>query len=324
MHKFFTRKFEFILPVVLCGNLLFGAQALKDINLTANISFESNKPSTESTGNLFKISTSRKSIKLKKDKIVKDIKIGEKVVYATVGVSSVICALMAYKFAKYIFDNDVKIKKTGALSNLELTEKILKLEKGLEMVGDPKFLSQKWFKNFAENAVFNFFTSSLVGTCVGIFGDFYRRHSGFYNLNEFVGTKTSNLMRFDAFLNDAKILSKLKLDESQDNILYCNELRFRLISRLRNIVSDLEGVIAFMEYKIDSIDNIILKKEDILIPDYLFNCLNNYCNSLQGLSKDQVDQDLYDLSLDFSNNFMSIINTFEGFEARVAWINSVA
>jgi hypothetical protein len=333
MSKIFTNKFNFILPVILCVNL-FAAQEVASESLVDNVgavilddsckNVSCENVSCVKKESIFKIFPSKSGVQFKKEIIARDKELGKRIMYGVVGASSIVCSVLIYKFVKnFLFEE--KIVKPKALSNYDLTRKILALE---GKAGGAGFLSLGWFKSGAESLLASVLVSGLAGFITPVMSNFYKRYNCLDNVNDFFSNKAQSILNFESFLEDVKIFDAMmcppkgkgasKCKVSDDEI---KKLRFELIAKIRNMVDELEAMVAFMEYKIDSVDNVILTQEDVMLPNILFERANSYCKDLQLLFDGKLDSGLYNLSAEFINDFIGIINIFNGLECRLNWLN---
>lgn len=333
MSKFFINKFNFILPIILCVNLFAGQEVVSESlidNLGTVILDDScqndscQDVSCVKKESIFKIFPRKGGVQSKKEIIARDKLLGKRVMYGVVGASSIVCSVFIYKLVKSFLVKE-NILKPKALSNYDLTKKILALE---GKVGNTGFFSLGWLKTGAESLLTSVLVSGLAGFITPVMNNFYKRYNCLDNFNDFFSNRAQSISNFETFLEDAKVFDSMTRQSKGKNASKCKvsdddikKLRFELIAKIRNMVDELEALVAFMEYKIDSFDNVILTQEDVMLPNILFDRTNSYCKNLQLLFDGKSDSGLYNLSAEFINDFVGVISIFNGLESRLNWLN---
>jgi len=258
----------------------------------------------------------KEKIRVKKDAIAKDYSLGKKIDYGVAGTVSLLGVFFAYKFIKYCLKKDEpEIFKT--LSKRKLTSRMIVLEDRLSKITKSKFLSKDWFFVLAQNSFTGFVSSSFVAVGLKAFNTCYEKYHCFDNLHEFIGAKFGDLHVLDELLYNAQLFDVYKTKSSDDLQMAVD----RFVISLRNVVDIIEYIIAAMEYRVDSFENIILSQEDLLISKYLFDSLHNYSAQVVSILDGKLDQGMLAISNDFKHDVERLIASFIGLENRVAWLS---
>jgi len=260
--------------------------------------------------------TSEANIKMRKEAIIRDCNFGKKMRLTVGGTASVLCAIFAYKMVKYLFAQP-DFKKNRCLSNKQLTNRLIILEERFEKCKEPKLFSNSWFISIGKSALKGFVSSTLTGVGLKMFDAFYKRYSCFDSLTEFINVRFSELIVLDKIICNAQLYDQHLSNNSAD----LQVVKDRFVTSLRNLVANIEYIIAFMEYKIDSLEYVTLAQEDILIPHYLYKSLENYCSKVTGILEGSSQDKLYNISGIFKQDAELFIESFKGFENRIAWFS---
>lgn len=315
-------------------------------------------PFDASVKNLVKVFPSKSNIENKKNLIEKDQKIGKRVdaIFACAAVAAI--AYTAYKCGKYFFSKK-KVTKTKSLSNSDLTKRLLKLEKKFDGSVNPKFLSLNWFKHSAGSISSGIITSGLMSVFSGAAINFYKKYHSFSDLKTFIQNKLAStnienrvelVFPQDATLSDSDtsnrayinyVLSEVKNKMLFNSIIFDSlesfailydrmkgdrNIAVKIVARefnisLRNVVDFSESVIAFMDYKMDSIEDVALTEDDAALPGYLFELTNEYCQKVNKVLNGESEESLFDLTFEFKEVFVTLMDAFNGIESRVEWLS---
>jgi len=259
---------------------------------------------------------SKANIKIRKEAIMRDYNFGKKMDMMAVGTGSVLCAILTYKLIKYFLAKSDPTK-TKCLSSEQLTERLILLEERFEKYKDPKLLSKSWFKSIGKSILTSFVSSSLAGIGLKLFDNFYKRYHCFDSLTEFIDVRFYDLTVVDELLCNAKLYDHCVDNKSAE--LQAEKDKF--VISLRNLVAKIEDIIAFMEFKIDSLEYVALAQEDILIPNYLYNSLEKYCANITAILEGDSQEILFDASENFRDDAIRLIESFKGLENRIAWLS---
>ncbi|MFC1842520.1 hypothetical protein ACFLYU_02585 [Candidatus Dependentiae bacterium] len=264
----------------------------------------------------YKSFPSKEHVKVKKEAIIRDYNFGKKIDYTIGGVASLLCVGLFYKFVKFILGNNVD-KKVKALSNKQLTQKLLVLEEKFRKNKEPNIFGKGWFKGIGKSVFTSFVSSSLAAIGLKRFDVFYKRYHCFDNITQFISVRFEGLKMIDELLYNAQLVEHYKA-EYPDKL---QEVKDRFLVSLRNMIGAAENIIAFMEYKIDNFEAIVLTQEDILMPSYLFECLTSYVKKAELILENKFKEGLFLVSSEFKNDATRIIESFKGLEARIAWLS---
>ena len=259
---------------------------------------------------------SKENVRVYKRKISRDIGIGKIMGYCAVGSALVSLAYISYTF----FFKDGKKASTNdvSLTNEQLTKRLIDLEKKYSKKYDPELFSPKWLKKIGKNTLNSSLSTGLGYLAWGRFQKLYNTYNCFDTVDLFVEKR----------LNDMKLLDQVgKIAESLDysyensgsNVLK-NKNRF--IVAYKNIVSGVEVIVAFMEYKIESYraKGVLISQEELLLPNNLFDYTNDVCRTVRlELENYSSNSDFYVIINDYVLYIRSMIKIFSGLESRVCW-----
>jgi len=269
---------------------------------------------------------SKENIRVKKEAIARDYTFGKKIDFGFTGVVSVLGGVLAYKLIKYYLKKS-KFSEPGKFKKLNLkalTKKIFLFEKKLfefeekfNKIKDPKMLSGGWFRVVGKTVFTSFVTSSCIAVGLKSFDTFYKKYHCFDTLKEFIEVKFGDLTVLDELLYNAQLFDHYKA-ESPDGLQIIAD---RFVISLRNVVATVECIIAAMEYKVDLFEDVMLSQEDVLISEYLFDSLKNYCTRVTSILDGTLDQKMLVISNGFKHDVERLIASFNGLENRVAWLS---
>jgi len=267
--------------------------------------------------------TNKEHITARKEAIAHEHVFGKKMDYTAVGVAFLLVLGFSYKLVKSYFRNKQRDEKE-TLSNELLTNRLRILERKFEKTKEPKLFGKSWFKSLAKSIFTSFVSSSLAGIGLKAFDRFYKRYHCFGSLQEFLATRFEKFKSIDELLYNAQSYDRHALKSEQ----LSQSVKDRFVTSLRNTVSVVEHIVAFMEYKIDSYDFVSLAEEDLLLPSHLFDCLYSYCDNIEAVlegatseADELLEKTIFELTAQFKDDVLRFVEGFKGLEARVAWLH---
>jgi len=285
------KRVTFIFPVVLCFTVLSST-------INASISF-----------------ATRENVDKKKQSIISYRKKGQIIDYSLGTVASGLCIFFGYKFYKWLTSEKEK-ESFKTLGNRDLTRKLAELEDKFEKHKDPSLLSKRWFRSTGKSLFTSFLSSSLAGIALKMFNKFYGNYHCFDNVKEFIDTRFGGLVFVDELLYNTQHLEHYAINFPENT----QKGKRRFIVSLNNFVDNFEFIVAFMEYKVGSLEGIALSDEDILLSKDLFDCVNSYCAKVEKLFSDDFQEgQLFEITKGLRNDVIQFVEGFKGLENRVSW-----
>lgn len=268
---------------------------------------------------------SRENIAFKKQAFERDAKISKNVMVAVYGATSAAVIFLAYKYIKEKFFssdkaliiNDQKILEKPQIDiNADLVKRLGAVENCIKGIPTYGFFSFANLKKFTESVLTSVLMSGASGIVISKINKYYKKYNGYDNLSDFMSVNLFSIADLSGFVERSDLP-----DESLPEF-YTSKLK--LVSEFRNIVSDFESLIAFMEFKIASIDGIIFSKEDLLIPDYLYQDLYSYSKNFYSFVQGELDKDAYyKLTTEFFIKVKNSTALFRGLESRINWLKDL-
>jgi len=266
---------------------------------------------------------SKEQVTVCKTKIARDLRIGSLIRYGTIGTAM---ACLSYFFWDALLkDSKVASSSSDILTNEQLSKKLVALEKKCLKKPKLRFFSMAWLKGVGKSA----FTSSLstgLGYLVwGCVKKIYDTYNCFDNLRLFIKKRLPSVNSCSNVMYAAETLDYAY--ENEDAHLLPNQNRFknRFIVAFKNVVSEVEAIIAFMEYKIELYlaKGIVITQEELLFPNTLFDYTWHVCRAVeQEISHYSGDGALYLIIKDYISYLDSTIKIFSYFESRTSWAGS--
>jgi len=263
--------------------------------------------------------TSKENIRIRKEAIIRDVNFGKRMDLFVGGTATILVSVLTYKLVKFLLMNP-EPKKIKCMSNRELTERLVALEKNFEKHKEPKLLGKRWFKSIGKSMLTSFVSSSLAGIGLKAFDKFYKRYHCFDSLTEFMEVRFAELAIIDELLYNAQLYDH-HLNNANEKSTDLQAGKDRFIISLRNLVAHIEDIISFIEYRIDSFEYVALAQEDILIPNYLYESLKSYCSQVISILDGDSQETLFVTSANFRDDAIRFIESFKGLENRIAWLS---
>jgi len=256
---------------------------------------------------------SKENIKNYKGKIERDIAFGKRMKYGMGGLIFLTASYMMYKWMGL----DQKLPSGGLLSNQRLVDRLSKLETRFDETFDAEMFSPRWIKSTSKSILNNIIITSLGGFVVKATNKYYKYHGCFDSLESFVTIKLKKLRVLDEVVSNAQIFD-FSVKEIDKNL---ERVKARFVVSFGNMISAIEYLIAFMQYRLDNILSygFSLSKEELMLPEYLFNRTNTFCSNTKLLLTDMHGDHLSFLTVKFKEDLLGLLESFNGVENRFTW-----
>jgi len=254
----------------------------------------------------------KKNIEKYKNKISSDYKIGKITAYS-MGVATISAfAYYAYKF----FSSEEKKYDGKVLSNKQLTQKLLDMDTLYTDQFEATLFSFTWFKNIGKASFDNLLSAYIGYSTWGWIEKFYKKSICFENIDSFITFRLSDMSSLYEFLSTAQIFNY-----SQRSCFNFNTSKNELLISGKNLVYDIEHIIAYMFYKsiFYADKNVMLSEQELQIPIDMYEYCCTFFNACNKSIENGDFKEIPDMANSFGDDLKRYINTFDNMERRINW-----
>jgi len=219
----------------------------------------------------------------------------------------------AFLFSSYVVYRLFRKEKTfdkKVLNNKELTKKLLRLEEKYNQHFKIGLFNHYWMQEVGRNSISIFLSAGIAQAMLKPLGDLYNHYNCFDSLELFTKTRLSE-GSFAEFINGLRAFK-------YRGYKFCD----RFVTSYKNLVFNVENIIAFMEYKKDfyAEKGFVLSVQEGDIAAELYAVAYKFFETVNGLLKDNNHDEIFESTAIFKQDLENYSAIFSRAEKRIDWL----